>query len=127
MQMRRVRKHSRVRPQVRILPERRAAARTNRTIDSTGVSPPVSPTRRIVPFLFAAAMVAAPFIALLYDINAGLAVVTLALLATAYAAYDASQAAEPEMARRLMALAAINGVLGLMAAALLLVRVGGLV
>lgn len=88
---------------------------------------PVSQIRRILPFFFAAAMVAAPFIALLYDINIGLGVLTLALLATAYAAYDATRAAEPEMARRLKILAAVNGVLGLLAAVLFLVRMTGLV
>jgi hypothetical protein len=76
-------------------------------------------------YAFAAAMVLAPFIALLYDINAGLAVLTLALLATAYAAFDASPAAEPEMARRLRLLAGVNGVLGLLAAGMLLARLGG--
>lgn len=85
----------------------------------------MSQTRRIVTYVFAAAMVAAPFIALLYDINAGLAVLTLALLATAFAAHDASQAATPEMARRLRVLAGVNGVLGLIAAGMLLSRLGG--
>ncbi len=86
----------------------------------------VSQSRQFVTYLFAAAMVAAPFIALLYDINAGLAVLTLALLATAYAAYDASPAAAPEMARRLRLLAGVNGAMGLIAAGLLLARLGGL-
>ena len=84
----------------------------------------MSQTRRIVTYIFAAAMVVAPFVALLYDINAGLGVLTLALLATAYAAYDASQAAEPDLAKRLRLLAGVNGVLGLVAAGLLLARLG---
>ncbi len=41
-------------------------------------------------------------------------------------AYDASQAAAPEMARRLRLLARVNGAMGLIAAGLLLARLGGL-
>lgn len=85
----------------------------------------MSQSGRIVAYLFAAAMVAAPFIALIYSVNAGLAVMCLALLATAYAAHDASRAAAPELARRLTLLAGVNGLLGLIAAGLLIARLSG--
>jgi hypothetical protein len=56
-------------------------------------------------------MVAAPFLALLFDVAAGLAVMAVGLGATAYLAAEAARRAEPAVRRRLRAFAVVNGVL----------------
>ncbi len=73
---------------------------------------------------FAAAMVAAPFLALLYGWDAALLALGAGLLATAFLAFDASRQArvEPAARRRLLAAAAINLGLALLAGLLLVVR-----
>jgi hypothetical protein len=86
----------------------------------------VSQSRRIITYLFVAAMVVAPFLALLYDLNAGLAVLTAALAATAYLTFDVAWEAEAELRRRLLVLGAVNAVFGLIALGLLIVRLANL-
>jgi VIT1/CCC1 family predicted Fe2+/Mn2+ transporter len=92
----------------------------------TGTGWLVSQGRRIFTFVFAAAMVAAPFLALLYDLTAGLAVLTVALAATAYLAIDAAREAEPILRRRLRILGGVNAALGLIALGLLAARLANL-
>jgi hypothetical protein len=75
--------------------------------------------RRAIGCLFAGAMVVAPFIALLYNINAGLVVMALGLLATAYLAFDSMKAAHPAVRARLRIVVMVNFAL----AALLLIVV----
>jgi uncharacterized membrane protein YdjX (TVP38/TMEM64 family) len=67
--------------------------------------------------LFGGAMLAAPFLALLYGPAAGLVVSTLALAATAYLAFDAAREAEHADRRRLRAAGAINVLLAAICAA----------
>jgi hypothetical protein len=76
-------------------------------------------------YLLVAAMVVAPFLALLYDLNAGLGVMAAALIATAIVTLDASRVAEPPLRRRLLLLAWVNGGLGLLGAGLLAGRLLG--
>lgn len=85
-----------------------------------GGGPPLERTR-VLGLLFAGAMVAAPFLALLYGPTAGLAVATLALAATAALAGDAARGAGPAARRRLVVAAAVNG--GLVVACLVAVVV----
>jgi hypothetical protein len=68
-------------------------------------------------------MVAAPFLALLFDVAAGLAVMAIGLGATAYLAAEAAAGAEPEMQRRLRVFAMVNGVLTVVCLVVLVVRV----
>jgi VIT1/CCC1 family predicted Fe2+/Mn2+ transporter len=72
-----------------------------------------------------AAMVAAPFLALLYGGNAALVALCAGLLATAFLAFDASRRSDldPSVRRRLHAAVAINLGLALLAGLLLLWRV----
>jgi hypothetical protein len=56
-------------------------------------------------------MVAAPFLALLYDVAAGLAVMAAGLGATAYLAEDAARTADEGQRRRLRRFAVANGIL----------------
>ncbi len=86
----------------------------------------MSQGRRIITLVFAAAMVAAPFLALLYDLTAGLAVLTVALAATAYLAIDSAREAEPVLRRRLRILGGVNAALGLIALGLLAARLTNL-
>ena len=67
----------------------------------------------LVGCLLAGAVVAAPFLALLFARAAGLAVMGLALGATAYLTRDAARSAAPALRRRLLVAAAVNGVLAL--------------
>lgn len=70
----------------------------------------------------ALAMVAAPFLGLLYGPNAGLAVATAALAGTASVAWGVSRSAGGEEGRRMAVAAAVNGVLAVIALALLAYR-----
>ena len=70
-------------------------------------------TARLTGCVFAGAILVAPFLALLFDPVAGLLVMTLALAATAFLAGDAARAATAPARRRLLVLAAVNGVLAL--------------
>jgi hypothetical protein len=58
-------------------------------------------------------MVVAPFLALLFDVAAGLAVMAAGLGATAYLAEDASRTVEEGMRKRLRWFAVMNGVLAM--------------
>ena len=68
------------------------------------------------------AILAAPFLALLYDLDAGLAVMSLALSAVGLLAVLAGRDAEPELRQRLLAVGAVNAALALACLVLLLVR-----
>lgn len=80
--------------------------------------------RRGIGGIFALAMVASPFLALLYGWEAALAALIAALLATAYLAGDgARQAADdPGRRRRLVAAGVVNVVLAVIAVAILVAR-----
>ena len=83
---------------------------------------PIDP-KKLVGYLFVFGMVLAPFLALIYGLNIGLGVMTLALAATTYIAYDASRHVEPAQQPRIRTLAAVNATLALLCLAVLLVRV----
>lgn len=70
----------------------------------------------------ALAMVAAPFLGLLYGPNAGLAMATAALAATAFVAWGVSRTAAGEDGRRMAVAAVLNGVLAVIALVLLVYR-----
>ena len=78
---------------------------------------------RLTGCVLAAALVAAPFLALLYGLNAALAVMTLALTATAYLARTAAGAADAATRQRLRTAVVINVVLALVCAIVLVMRV----
>jgi multisubunit Na+/H+ antiporter MnhB subunit len=77
--------------------------------------------RRLIGCGFGGAMVAAPFVALLFDLAAGLAVMAIALGATAWLALDAARAAEPGVRRRLRMFAGVNGVVAVVCLVVLIV------
>lgn len=85
----------------------------------------MSQSRRILTYLFAVAMVIAPFLALLYDLTAGLAVLAAALAATTYVAYDVARQVAPARRGRLLVLVGVNGGLALLATGLLAARLTG--
>jgi hypothetical protein len=78
--------------------------------------------RRVIGCGFGGAMVVAPFLALLFDVAAGLAVMAVGLGATAYLAADAGQTAEVGVRKRLRWFAVVNGVLAGVCLVVLLVR-----
>ena len=78
---------------------------------------------RFVGCAFGAAILAAPFLALLYGPVAGLTVSTLALAATAYLAFEGARGAEGGARRRLRAAGAVNVVLAAVCAAVVLALV----
>ena len=82
-------------------------------------------SRRFITYLFVAAIVIAPFVALLYDVTAGLAVLVVALGLTAYVAQDVAQGVESDLRQRLTLVAYLNAALAIGAAGLLLARVAG--
>jgi phosphate/sulfate permease len=75
--------------------------------------------------LMAAAMVAAPFLALRFGTDAGLAVATAALIATAVLARGAARDAVGDAARRMVVAAWANTLLAAAMVALLVVRILG--
>ncbi len=77
---------------------------------------------RLAGCLLAGAILVAPFLALLYDLAVGLAVMALALGATAAVAVQAGRMAEPPLRRRLLAAATINGALALLVVVVLVAR-----
>jgi hypothetical protein len=81
--------------------------------------PEIESWQRAIGCLFAGAMIAAPFIALLYDVDAGLIVMALGLIATGYLSYDSMKTAEPPLRDRLRTVVIIN----LALAALLVIAV----
>jgi hypothetical protein len=70
-----------------------------------------------------AAMVMAPFIALLYGTEFGLGVLAVTLGATAFLALDAGRFVDGIERRRLYLLAALNGLLGIIVLAAVIVLV----
>src|SRR6187551_901682 len=78
--------------------------------------------RRLASYGFVAGMVLAPFLALIYGLNAGLAVMACALAATTYLAYDTYRTAAHELQPRLRLLVAINAGLTLLCVGLLIAR-----
>lgn len=79
--------------------------------------------RRVIGCLMVGAMVAAPFIALLYGINVGLAMMGLALLATSYATLSAARHTTIGNRQTLRLLAAGNAILALLCVAALVLRI----
>jgi hypothetical protein len=79
--------------------------------------------RGLIGCLFGGAIVVAPFLALTYGWTEGLAVMVVALTATALLALDAARSAAPEVRQRLTLVAAINGVLAVAGVVVLVVRV----
>lgn len=82
---------------------------------------PVDP-RRLAAYAFAAAMVLAPFLALIYGWNVGLAVMAFALAATTYLAIDAARAADAATLPRLRRMIAVNAALCLLCVVVLVLR-----
>lgn len=72
--------------------------------------------------VFLAAIVLSPVFALPFGLNAALAVLAFAMAFTTWLAWDGSRRLVPEQAALLRRAALVNGVLALMALALLLVR-----
>jgi hypothetical protein len=68
------------------------------------------------------AILAAPFLALLYGLDAGLLVMALALSAVGALAVLAGRSAEPDLRHRLVVVAAVNAVLAFACLVLLLAR-----
>ena len=68
------------------------------------------------------AILAAPFLALLYGLDAGLLVMALALSAVGGLAILAGRSAEPDLRHRLIVVAAVNAALALACLILLLAR-----
>lgn len=91
-----------------------------------GRETPVLTNQRIITYLFVAAMVAAPFLALLYDLAVSLAVLSVALAATTYLALDAARDAEPVTRQRLLALGGANAVFCVLALGFLAARLANL-
>jgi hypothetical protein len=79
--------------------------------------------RKIAGYAFVVGMVLAPFFAAIYGWNVGLAVMALALGATAYLALDALRVADESVRGRLRLLLGINIVLCLICLGAFLVRV----
>lgn len=75
---------------------------------------------RLIGCLLIEAIVVAPFLALLYDPAAGLAVMTVALAATCFLAGEAARMAVGAGQRRLIIAAVVNGALALGCGAALL-------
>lgn len=87
-------------------------------------APGIAPDRkRMVGLLLAGAILAAPFLALLYGRVAGLAVSTVALATTAFLAAEAARGADTVSRRRLGAAAAFNLLLAALCAAALVALV----
>lgn len=78
--------------------------------------------RRLAGVGFAAAMVAAPFLALIYGLGIGLLVMAVALGATAFLAFNTASTAEPAIRRRLTVLGGVNATLAILCAAGAIVR-----
>ena len=88
----------------------------SRPADDAGNRPPV------VGLLLGLAILAAPFLALLYGFDAGLAVMAIALAAVGLLAVLAAREAESDLRQRLLVVAAVNAVLAFACVVLLLLR-----
>jgi hypothetical protein len=84
--------------------------------------PEIESWQRALGCFFAGAMLTAPFIALLYDVNAGLIVMALGLLATAYLSYDSMTMAELQLRDRLRTVVIVNLVLAALLVIVVIVR-----
>lgn len=73
--------------------------------------------------LLSGAIVIAPFLALLYDLNAGLGAMVLTLAASIELARKARSRAVPEMRQRLQVVMVVNAGLAIGCAVILVVRV----
>lgn len=73
--------------------------------------------------LLSGAILVAPFLALLYNLNAGLGMMTLTLAASVELARQARQRATPEMRQRLQVVMAVNAGLAIACAVILVARV----
>ncbi len=71
---------------------------------------------------FGAGVLAAPFLASLYGLNAGLAVMTLALATTTAFGAHAAREAAPDIRRRLLPVVVVNGVLAVVCLGVLVAR-----
>lgn len=78
--------------------------------------------RKLAGYGFVAGMVLAPFLALIYGWNAGLAVMSLALATTTYLAHDAWRHGQQEARQRLRGLTAVNATLTIFCVAVLVAR-----
>lgn len=78
--------------------------------------------RKLAGYGFVAAMVLAPFLALIYGWNAGLGVMTFALASTTYLVVDAWRTADPATRLRLRPLLGINAALTLLCLLILILR-----
>lgn len=78
--------------------------------------------RRLIGCGLGGAMVVAPFLALLFDVAAGLAVMAAGLGATAYLARDAARTAEEGARTRLRWFAVVNGMLAIACVVVLAIR-----
>ena len=90
-----------------------------------GGSPGATPGRdraRLVGRVLAGAILVAPFLALLYGPDAGLAVMALALGATAFLTRDAARGAEADLRRWLLVATAVNGTLAAACVVVLIAR-----
>lgn len=72
--------------------------------------------------VFGAGVLAAPFLASLYGLNAGLAVMAVALATTTAFGLNAVRTVAPEIRRRLLPIVVVNGVLAVVCLATLMVR-----
>lgn len=72
--------------------------------------------------LLSGAIVIAPFLALLYDLDAGLAMMALTLLVSVELARQALPQAAPELRRRLRAVMVVNALLAVLCGVILVVR-----
>jgi lysylphosphatidylglycerol synthetase-like protein (DUF2156 family) len=73
--------------------------------------------------LLSGAILVAPFLALLYDLDAGLGVMALTLAASVELARQATRRAAPEMRQRLRIVMLVNAGLAVTCAVILVVRV----
>jgi hypothetical protein len=78
--------------------------------------------RRLAAYAFVAGMVLAPFLALIYGWNVGLAVMTLALAATTYIGLDTYRTADGATRPRVRLLIALNAALCLLCVVVLILR-----
>lgn len=86
-------------------------------------SRPAVDRRQGVACLLSGAILIAPFLALLYDLDAGLAVMALTLLTSLELARQAMPQATTEMRSRLRVVMVVNAVLAVACGAILVVRV----
>ena len=100
------------------------AATVEGVVTERGATDGRTPRNRgqLVGCLLASSIAAAPFVALLYDLDAGLAVMALALGATAWLTRESARGLGAAQRSRLHAAALLNGVLALVCVAILVAR-----